>query len=64
MALSLCVWIFLRRADTQITGLILYFAGGTAALAAAPIFWIIGTYVNSGRYGWTALRAAEFLILI
>jgi len=63
-ALALGVWIFLRRADTQFIGRILYSAGGIAALTAAPIFWIIGTYVNSGRYGWTPLHAAEFYELV
>jgi len=63
-AVAFCVWIVLRRADSQFTAWILYSAGGIAALTAAPIFWIIGTYVNSGRYGWTPLHAAEFYELL
>jgi hypothetical protein len=63
-AVAFCVWIFLRRADTQFTERILCSAGGIAALTAAPIFWIIGTYVNSGMYGWTPLHAAEFYELL
>ena len=56
-----CIWLSRRLFTSKATvGSAYHLATEIASLAAAPVAWLVATYVGSHRYGWTVVGSYQF----